>query len=420
MAVNLILRLKSLINVELQIPRAFHFLFTEDAVRYGIHGGRAAGKSEAVGRFFIASILQEQDTTVAYGCFRETQRSLAESSKALHEGIIKEHGLASMFDISKTSITCKHNGVSIFYEGLLDHTVSRIRSKYRVKYSDVEESQCISQKAIEQFEPTVLRTAGAKIFYKWNDETEDTPIHQHLIVNPPDKTIVRKVSYENNPFLPDILLNDIKSMKAKDFESYRYIYGGEFRSISKNAIFSRSFIDQFRSSKTFVRSNYKQVVIGVDPAKGSKHGDGDEWGIVVVGIDYNGVGSVIADRSNFFTASRAAQCISESYDTYEVDLVIAESNIGGEMIRDIIKYQNVAIPVHLVHATHSKRHRANPVSVNYTKGKISHIGYFSKLEYQMCAWDEDKKFSPDRMDAMVHGFRFLFKFESFELNVTII
>jgi len=56
----------------------------------------------------------------------------------------------------------------------------------------------------------------------------------------------------------------------------------------------------------------------------------------------------------------------------------------------------------------SKAARAEPVSALYKQGRVHHIGTFSKLEDQMCAFTSDfdrarAGYSPDRLDALVWG-----------------
>ena len=54
-----------------------------------------------------------------------------------------------------------------------------------------------------------------------------------------------------------------------------------------------------------------------------------------------------------------------------------------------------------VHATQSKRARAEPVAALYEQGRVHHVGEFTHLEDQMCGWTPRSSDSPDRMDALV-------------------
>ena len=60
------------------------------------------------------------------------------------------------------------------------------------------------------------------------------------------------------------------------------------------------------------------------------------------------------------------------------------------------------VPVTIVHATHGKRIRAEPVAALYEQGRVHHVGTFPALEDQLCLWDATSgDLSPDRLDALV-------------------
>ena len=62
-----------------------------------------------------------------------------------------------------------------------------------------------------------------------------------------------------------------------------------------------------------------------------------------------------------------------------------------------------SIPFRGVVAKQGKRLRAEPVSALYEQGRVSHVGAFDELETQMTSWEPDSGYSPDRLDALVHG-----------------
>ncbi len=89
--------------------------------------------------------------------------------------------------------------------------------------------------------------------------------------------------------------------------------------------------------------------------------------------------------------------------SHRVHLVIAEANQGGEMVREMLKIAGMTAPVRLVHATRSKRARAEPVSALYEQGRVHHCGVFADLEAEMTSFGAEgaSSASPDRMDALV-------------------
>jgi predicted phage terminase large subunit-like protein len=143
-----------------------------------------------------------------------------------------------------------------------------------------------------------------------------------------------------------------------------------------------------------------RVAVGVDPPASSR---GDECGIVVAGLaEQEREGYVLADRSaGGLSPNGWALRVADAYTAYKADVVIAEANQGGEMVRAVLHQHAPNLPVRLIHATRDKRTRAMPVAALYEQGRVHHAGTFPELEDQMCTYD-DRGPSPDRMDALVH------------------
>ncbi|HEX2590236.1 MAG TPA: terminase family protein [Rhizomicrobium sp.] len=148
-----------------------------------------------------------------------------------------------------------------------------------------------------------------------------------------------------------------------------------------------------------------RVAIGLDP---SASVTGDECGIVVAGLAEQGGGVfILADRSaGGLTPTGWALRVADVYDAYKADIVIAEANYGGDMVRTVLQQNAPHLAVHLVNATRDKRTRALPAAALYEQGKVHHVGTFPDLEDQMCTYD-DRGPSPDRMDALVHVLTYL-------------
>jgi phage terminase large subunit-like protein len=169
------------------------------------------------------------------------------------------------------------------------------------------------------------------------------------------------------------------------------------------ALWSRAVIDETR------RKDYpplRRVAVAVDPPVTSGK-DADECGIVVAGIDEDGVGYVLADRTS--QGDKPGEWARRAVATYEIfhaDCIVAEVNNGGEMIAEIMRQVDPNVRVKQVRATRGKFTRAEPVSALYEQRRVHHVGSFPKLEDQMCAmtpdFDADKAgYSPDRLDALV-------------------
>ena len=157
------------------------------------------------------------------------------------------------------------------------------------------------------------------------------------------------------------------------------------------------------------------TVISVDPATTDNPGS-DECGIVVCSRDDTDGGIVEADISGKMSTGRWAARVVEAYHYYEANFVVAEVNQGGDLVKDAIHAVDPTVKVITVHASKSKKARAEPVAALYEpeQARIHHREHFHKLEEEMTTWvplDPDgvgAKWSPNRLDALVWGFTFLF------------
>lgn len=90
------------------------------------------------------------------------------------------------------------------------------------------------------------------------------------------------------------------------------------------------------------------------------------------------------------------------YRRLNADLLVAEVNMGGEMVRAVLREIDSSVPPKEVHATRGKYLRAEPVAALYEQGKVKHVGCFPLLESAMCDFDVNglsSGRSPDRLDA---------------------
>ena len=147
-----------------------------------------------------------------------------------------------------------------------------------------------------------------------------------------------------------------------------------------------------------------RIVVAVDPPVSSGP-RADACGIVAAGIDGDGHGYVLADASlrGAKPGDWAEKAIA-AYRRWSADVLVAEANQGGEMVRTVIAQVDGAVPVVAVHATRGKYVRAEPVALLYEQGRVHHVGAFPELEDELCDFGPgglSSGRSPDRMDALV-------------------
>jgi phage terminase large subunit-like protein len=150
-----------------------------------------------------------------------------------------------------------------------------------------------------------------------------------------------------------------------------------------------------------LRENLERIVVAVDPAI-TANNISDDTGIVVAGIDVNGIGYILEDATGTYKPAEWAGKVGELFDKYQADRVVAERNQGGDMVRYTLETENPNLPLRLVAASKGKKARAEPVSALYEQDKVKHVKGLDELESQMVSWEPlSSTGSPDRIDACV-------------------
>lgn len=229
-----------------------------------------------------------------------------------------------------------------------------------------------------------------------------TKLVRDIMKNP--KTIVTYGStFDNSANLASTYLEAVKSQYEGTRLGRQELYA-EILDEASGALWTRQLLstcevevdNPVEFAKTLAR-----VVVSVDPAV-SANAESDLTGIVVAGMDINGVCYILQDATDRFTPEGWAARAIELYNEYGADRIVAERNQGGEMVRYTFKTIDETIPIKLVHASRGKFARAEPVSALYERGRVKHVRGLDLLEDQMVQWEPLGSIgSPDRLDAMV-------------------
>ncbi|MDO9370738.1 MAG: terminase family protein [Sphingopyxis sp.] len=205
-----------------------------------------------------------------------------------------------------------------------------------------------------------------------------------------------------NPWLPG-------SFVAAMLESYggtrlgRQELDGELLEDVEGALWTRALVERCRVAADEIGKPVR-VVIGVDPPATSH---GDACGIVVAALLRDGRLAVVEDASvEKATPGMWAQAVTAAAARWGAERVVAESNMGGEMVVGTLRAASVTLPVVAVHASVGKARRAEPVAIAYERGQVVHAGAFADLEDQLCGLQTGGGYagpgrSPDRADACV-------------------
>ena len=171
--------------------------------------------------------------------------------------------------------------------------------------------------------------------------------------------------------------------------------------------------------------DYVRVAVAVDPAVTSRR-TSNLTGIVAGALTTQSYPSLTAthprltlppsrhvdvlyDRSVQASPDVAMRRAVALYHEVRADHIVAEANQGGDFVRTVIHGIDPSVPVTLVHASHGKTARAEPVVAVYEQGRVHHpmptstsLPPLHELEDQLTSWEplEDPT-SPDRLDALV-------------------
>lgn len=219
-------------EIEIRIPPAFKAL-NDPYDYYVIKGGRGSGKSESVGRHLLIKGLEKPRKIV---CGREFQSSIKESVYDMLADFISTYNMHKIYKVQKTEIL-GINGTTFSFVGLR-HSINSIKSMYDVDQFWGEEAQTFSANTLKILLPTI-RKAGSQLYFTMNPDLEENPSYQSLVVNPPPKTLVLTVNYDQNPYFPDRLRQLMEKDRAEDYDKYLNVWEGQCRQAVEGAIFAR-------------------------------------------------------------------------------------------------------------------------------------------------------------------------------------
>ena len=212
------------------------FVLLEERARYKvIYGGRGSGKSWQIARCLLILAMQKKTRIL---CAREIQKSIRESVYTLLLEQIKELKLWGWED-TKTSIVFKPNGSEFLFVGLW-RNVESVQSMEGIDICWVEEAQKVSNHSWKVLIPTIRR-AGSEIWVSFNPQLEDDPTAVRFLQNTPPNTILLKVNWQHNPWLPTELREEAEHLKATDPEEYMNVWEGQYWSRSDAQIFNKKW-----------------------------------------------------------------------------------------------------------------------------------------------------------------------------------
>ena len=202
-----------------------------------LYGGRASSKSwDAAG---FATYLAD-NLKLRVLCTRQFQNRIDESVYSLLKIQIDRFGLNHRFKITDKSIINKFTNTEFLFYGLA-RNINEVKSTESVDILWIEEANSLNEEQWKVLEPTI-RKEGSQIWLVFNPGLITDFVYQRFVVNPPPDTIVRKINYNENPFLSQTMKNIIEAAKEEDYDNYMHIYEGEPLNDDEMSVIKRSWI----------------------------------------------------------------------------------------------------------------------------------------------------------------------------------
>lgn len=211
----------------------------------------------------------------------------------------------------------------------------------------------------------------------------------------PTTRVARATTYDNRAHLPAAFFSEIAAAYEGTALGRQELLG-EIVEDRAGALWTWEMIEAARIARA---PEPERIVVAVDPPASAS---GAACGIVVAARTGESA-YVLADWSVAGLSPRGwAQRAAAACQEFGADRLLVEANQGGDMARDVLLAVDRALPVRAVHASRSKRLRAEPVAALYEQGRVRHVGAFSRLEDEMTNFTGSPgEASPDRLDALV-------------------
>ena len=157
-------------------------------------------------------------------CAREFQVSLRDSAKKTIEDAIERAGLSEFYNIQRNHIYGQ-NGTEFFFTGF-EGSREAIRGWEGVDIVWVEEAQRMSWESREILYPS-MRKPGCELWFTFNPQNRSDPVWQDFCVEGAREGIIKKVNWDQNPWLPEELKKERLICLKTEPERYEHIWNGD-------------------------------------------------------------------------------------------------------------------------------------------------------------------------------------------------
>jgi phage terminase large subunit len=137
----------------------------------------------------------------------------------------------------------------IVFEGMQNYNAENIKSLEGFDRLWFAEAQRASQRSLDILRPTI-RSEESELWFDWNPNEPTDPIDAFLRgPNKPKDAVVVEMSYEDNPWFPDVLRKEMEYDRATDPDKYAWIWLGKYNTNSDRRVFKNWRIEEFETPR---------------------------------------------------------------------------------------------------------------------------------------------------------------------------
>lgn len=219
-------------TLRIEVPRALKPLISP--VRYkGAYGGRGGAKSHFYAEQGIVKCILKRTRMV---CIREVQNSIKDSVRQLLSDKIQKLGIGHLFELTENEIRGPNDSLIVF-KGMQSYNAENIKSLEDYDIAWVEEAQTLSQRSLDLLRPTI-RADNSELWFSWNPRFKTDPVDAFFRKSPPPNAVSVHVGWQDNPWFPEVLKQEMAHDFAVDEDKAQHIWNGEYGSL-KGAILSK-------------------------------------------------------------------------------------------------------------------------------------------------------------------------------------
>jgi phage terminase large subunit-like protein len=291
------------------------------------------------------------------------------------------------------------------YATILFNEVSQIPwGSVETAHTRLAQKTALKTRALYDENPPKKGHWSYKLFVRKVDPNSGNPLPD------PENYVAMKLSPEDN--LSNIAPEYLTTLRSLSGARRKRFYDGEFAEDAPNALFSDTTFDKHRHLGKGSLPEWQRVIVAVDPSGASdENSEGDAIGIVVMALGTDGRAYLLEDLTILAGPKVWGGVVAEAFKRHAADMVVGETNYGGDMVRFVVQAARPDTPFKKVTATRGKVVRAEPISYLVSDGKVCHVGHFPELEEELCAFTSTGyagENSPNRADAYVWALTELF------------